>query len=186
MDENKNKLPKNPNKEIIYDNSKLRDIWFAGGCFWGVQAYFDRIYGVANTTVGYANGKTENPSYHDINKTGHVETVHVRYDPNRISLKKLLEYLFIIIDPISLNKQGGDAGTQYRTGIYYNDESDRSGIFDVISKEQEKHLKPIVTEVLKLDNFYLAEEYHQSYLDKNLTGYCHVDFSALNKITHEE
>ena len=98
---------------------KPRRVWLAGGCFWGVEEYFFRLYGVLTTTVGYANGKTENPTYHDIGRTGHAETVEVTYDPEKISLKTILEYFFKIIDPTAKNKQGNDAGTQYRSGIYY-------------------------------------------------------------------
>ncbi|MCR4435704.1 MAG: peptide-methionine (R)-S-oxide reductase MsrB [Clostridiales bacterium] len=172
-------LPENPNTGVAYDKGKLRDIWLAGGCFWGVQAYFSRIYGVAETTVGYANGKTGNPSYHELNITGHAETVHIRYDPGRVSLKTLLHHYFMIIDPTSINRQGGDSGVQYRTGIYYRDEADKPVISSVVAEEQKKYKDLITVEVKKLEHYYLAEDYHQHYLEKNPGGYCHVNFDTL-------
>lgn len=159
------------------------EIWLAGGCFWGVEAFLDKIPGVVNTEVGYANGNTEHPSYEDVCRrgTGHAETVYVRYD-STITLKKLLDYFFLIIDPTSLNRQGNDRGTQYRTGIYYKNEEDKELIKEYINSTQLAYDKPIVTEVLPIDNFYRAEEYHQKYLEKNPHGYCHVDLSLVNKI----
>ena len=171
----------NPNLGIEYDKSKLREIWLAGGCFWGVEAYLARIYGVAETCVGYANGITENPSYEEIPYTGHAETVQVCYDPEKVSLEELLTAFFQIIDPTSVNKQGNDEGTQYRTGIYYRDPEDLPVIEKVVTKEQVKHDKMLATEVLPLENFSPAEEYHQKYLEKNPDGYCHIDLSPLLK-----
>jgi len=156
-----------------------RDIWLAGGCFWGVEAYFSRLEGVLRTSVGYANGKTAHPSYKEIASTGHAETVQVTYDPVKISLRELLQHFFKIIDPTSKNRQGNDVGTQYRTGIYSNDPADLETARAVLAEEQKKYDRPIVTEVLPLDNYYLAEEYHQAYLEKNPGGYCHVDLSSL-------
>lgn len=178
-------LPENRNKEIAYNMDNLSEIVFAGGCFWGVEAYFARIFGVAETSVGYANGKTENPTYYDIASTGHAEIVRVRYDSRRVSLQTLLEYYFKIIDPTSKNRQGNDFGTQYRTGIYFVEEKDLPVIQAAVEREQRKYNKPIVTEVAPLVQYYPAEDYHQSYLDKNPNGYCHVDFSFLqDKPTH--
>jgi peptide methionine sulfoxide reductase msrA/msrB len=168
-------------EEISRNGESMQEIWLAGGCFWGVEEYFSRISGVTETSVGYANGKTENPTYYDIPTTGHVETVYIRYDSGKLSLDTLLEYYFRIIDPTSKNKQGNDIGTQYRTGIYYINERDKEIIRQVIDKEQQKYKAPIVTEVKPLDHYYPAEEYHQDYLKKNPTGYCHIDFSSLPK-----
>ena len=165
--------------EQPYNNNELHEIWLAGGCFWGVEAYFARIRGVVKTNVGYANGKTANPSYDDIKNTGHTEAVQVGYDPRKVSLQKLLEYFFRIIDPTSINKQGNDTGTQYRTGIYYKDESDLPMIKAEVARMQEKYIKPVVTEVLPLDHYCSAEEYHQAYLMKNPGGYCHIDLTSL-------
>jgi peptide methionine sulfoxide reductase msrA/msrB len=175
------RLPGNPNLGVDHEGRELRDIWLAGGCFWGVEAYMSRVYGVAGVTVGYANGKTDNPSYEDViyRNTGHAETAHVRYDPGRADLRTLLRHFFKIIDPTSNNRQGNDVGSQYRTGIYYKDEGDLQVINQVMAEEQAKRERPIVTEVLPLANFSLAEEYHQDYLEKNPGGYCHVDLSFL-------
>lgn len=175
-------LPDNPNENLSFDNANLKDIWLAGGCFWGTDAYLARVFGVAETVVGYANGHTDNPTYHDVchNNTGHAEAVHVRYDPARVSLDTLLRHFYAIIDPTSLNRQGGDHGTQYRTGIYYRDVSDLPVIQRVTGEEAGKYKKPIVTEILPLIHFYLAEEYHQRYLEKHPDGYCHVHFDTLS------
>ena len=160
-------------------SENVREIYLAGGCFWGVEAYMDRIDGVIDAISGYANGKTGNPSYEDViyRGSGHAETVKVSYDASLISLDELLIYYFAIIDPTSLDKQGNDIGTQYRTGIYYVDPDDRQVIDRRIQNEQKSHSKPIVVEVEPLVHFYDAEDYHQDYLDKNPTGYCHIDLS---------
>jgi len=162
---------------------KISEIWLAGGCFWGVEAYFSKIEGVIDTVSGYANGDLENPSYEDVcrKETGHAEAVYITYDAKAISLESLLQYYFRIIDPVAINKQGGDIGSQYRTGIYYNDDSDLKAIKRVVDFEQKRHRKPMAVEVEKLNVFYTAEEYHQDYLIKNPNGYCHVNFSRLNE-----
>ena len=163
---------------------KLKDIYFAGGCFWGVEEYFSRIPGVYDVTCGYANGNTENPSYNEVcyNNTGHAETIHVRYDPGLVSLNTLTVQFFKIVDPLSLNKQGNDAGVQYRTGVYYTDESDIEELKALFSSEQKKYDRKIAVELLPLKNYYLAEDYHQDYLKKNPSGYCHIDFSSLAEL----
>jgi peptide methionine sulfoxide reductase msrA/msrB len=177
-DETKSKETKN----MAIDKENLSEIWVAGGCFWGVEEYFSRIEGVVDAVSGYANGDTENPSYEDVCYlgTGHAETVYVTYDSKVIDLESLMKYYFRIIEPTSLNRQGFDAGIQYRTGIYYTDESDLPVIEKVIKHEQKKYDDPIVVEVLPLDGFYEAEAYHQDYLVKNPNGYCHVDFNNLD------
>lgn len=159
----------------------MKEIILAGGCFWGVEEYMSRIDGVVETRVGYANGITHNPSYEDVCKgnTGHVEACIVKYDENVISLEELLNKFWKVIDPTSLNKQGGDVGHQYRTGIYYIDDADLPIIKKSLEKEQEKYDKKIVTEVEPLSCFYNAEEYHQKYLKKNPGGYCHIDLSSM-------
>lgn len=157
----------------------MKEIYLAGGCFWGLQAYFDLKSGIKETIVGYANGHTSNPTYEQVctNSTGHAETVYIKYDENEIMLNRLLELFWKVIDPTSLNKQGGDIGTQYRTGIYYTDEKDIGIIKESLEKEAKKYTKAIVTEVGELKCFYPAEEYHQKYLEKNPNGYCHIDLS---------
>lgn len=161
---------------------ELRDIYLAGGCFWGMEAYMARLQGVYDVTVGYANGEGENPSYEDAisGKLGFAETVHVRYDPKQITLSKLLDKYFLVIDPTSKNKQGNDVGIQYRTGIYYTDEADLPIIEEVYANEQDRYLVPLQTEIEPLRNYYLAEEYHQDYLEKNPNGYCHIDLRILD------
>ena len=155
------------------------EIWFAAGCFWGVQKYFKRIAGVESTEVGYANGKLENPTYEQVytDKTGHAECIHIRYNPEEISLEDLAGHFFKIIDPLSLNKQGEDEGTRYRTGVYYEEKRDREVLERVFERVKVQLGVPeMPVELLPLDCFYLAEEYHQDYLDKNPGGYCHIKF----------
>jgi len=158
------------------ENNTMKTIYLAGGCFWGSEKYLALIPGVVATAVGYANGCTANPTYEEVCKhdTGHTETVKVEYDLSKISLTFLLELFYDAIDPTSLNRQGGDFGTQYRSGVYYVDETDKEIILGSIGLLQESHDKPVVIEVMALDNFYPAEEYHQKYLDKNPGGYCHI------------
>ncbi|ANU24261.1 peptide-methionine (R)-S-oxide reductase MsrB [Planococcus donghaensis] len=175
------KFPDNPNIDLEFDTDNLQDIYLAGGCFWGVEAYMSRVYGVYDVTSGYANGNTENPTYEEVvrENTGHAETVHVRYDPERVDLEEVLNHYFLIIDPTLLNQQGNDRGEQYRTGIYYENEDDRAVIDQVVTAQEDRYDDPIVTEVEMLDHYYLAEEYHQDYLEKNPDGYCHVEFDTL-------
>ncbi|MFA5577225.1 MAG: peptide-methionine (S)-S-oxide reductase MsrA [Tissierellaceae bacterium] len=157
----------------------MKEIYLAGGCFWGVEEYMSRIDGVVDTDVGYANGSKENPSYEEVctGTTGHTETTYVKYDENKISLEELLNKFWNIIDPTMLNRQGPDIGNQYRTGIYYIDDTDLSTINRTLEGEKQKYRRPIVTEVMPLNSFYQAEEYHQDYLKKNPGGYCHIDLS---------
>ena len=164
---------------------RLREIFYAGGCFWGVESYFSRIPGVRDVTVGYANGTTAHPSYEQVcsGRTGHAETVHVIYDPEVVGLKTLTEHFFKIINPLSRNRQGNDIGSQYRSGIYYTDEADLALLRSVLDAEQKKYASPLATELLPLTSYYLAEDYHQDYLVKNPGGYCHIDFSSLSEFT---
>lgn len=154
----------------------MKKIYLAGGCFWGIQRYLDQFDGVEETIVGYANGHTENPTYEEVKHeiSGHAETVQVIYDENKISLEKLLNYYYLVIDPVSINQQGEDKGISYRTGIYYVDENDLEVILKVTNEIQEKYDKPLAVEIKPLDNFYQAEDYHQKYLEKNPQGYCHI------------
>lgn len=154
----------------------MRDIYFAGGCFWGVERFFKLVPGVVATEVGYANGHTLNPTYDDVcsDTTGYAEAVHVTYDETLVGLDTLLGLYFMAIDPTSVNKQGEDEGTQYRTGIYYVDEDDREPIDAAMATLAERYFKPLAVEVAPLSRFYRAEEYHQDYLAKNPGGYCHL------------
>lgn len=156
-------------------NKKLKTVYLAGGCFWGTEKYISLIPGVVRTEVGYANGNTQNPTYEQVcNNSGHAETVKVEYDPDQLSLEQLLKLFYETIDPTSVNRQGGDAGVQYRTGIYYTDQNDTAIIDKSIKELARKYEKPLAIEVRPLENYYPAEEYHQKYLDKNPNGYCHI------------
>ncbi len=174
----------NPNLELDFSKNNLETIYFAGGCFWGVEAYFERVFGVYETNSGYANGSGKNPTYDIVisGEEGFAETVEVVYDPDRVTVEELLDYLFRVIDPTLLNQQGNDIGVQYRTGIYYVNESDKATIQNAIKQEQNNYDEKIVTEALPLDNFYLAEEVHQDYLEKNPNGYCHINLDVLNEV----
>ena len=156
---------------------KIRTIWLAGGCFWGTEHFLALIPGVTHTEVGYANSDIEDPSYEDLkqHRSLAAETVKVSYDAEKISLKEILDLFGMIIDPTLQDQQGHDIGHQYRTGIYYEDPEDKTVIDAFIGKLTEQYEKPVVTEVLPLENFTRAEEYHQDYLIKNPQGYCHVD-----------
>ena len=166
----------------------MRELYVAGGCFWGVEEYFSLVPGVADAVSGYANGSVANPTYEQVcsGATGHAETVRVTYDPAVVSLKTLVEQLFAIIDPLSVNRQGNDVGSQYRTGVYYVDTADEPVIRAVFDAEQAKHAQPIATELEPLACFYEAEEYHQDYLRKNPGGYCHVNFASLSNVRTEQ
>ncbi|MFI3231656.1 MAG: peptide-methionine (R)-S-oxide reductase MsrB [bacterium] len=164
----------------------MKTIYLAGGCFWGVEHYFKNIKGVINTKVGYTNGNTDKPCYESIKLTGHTEAIKVAYDSEIVSLQFLLEMYFKIIDPTSLNKQGGDIGTQYRTGIYYEDEKDLE-VIEACMKDLEKTIgKKSVVEVMPVRGFYDAEEYHQDYLNKNPQGYCHISSESFKEAKEAE
>ncbi len=154
----------------------MKRIVLAGGCFWGVEEFFSRIHGVTNIEVGYANGRTANPTYEDVcyGNTYFAEVCVIDYDESIISLEEILNKFWGIIDPTALNRQGNDIGSQYRTGVYYVDKLDEEKIRENIEKIQKNYIKKIVTEVKTLENYYRAEEYHQKYLKKNPNGYCHI------------
>ena len=154
----------------------MKELYVAGGCFWGTEHFFKQIDGVIETEVGFANGITENPTYKEVytDTTQHAETVHIVYDPEKVDLEFLLNMFFKAIDPTSLNKQGEDEGTRYRTGIYYTSEDQLPIINKVYQEQQALFDKPLAVEVKPLKKFYKAEEYHQDYLDKNPNGYCHL------------
>ena len=153
----------------------MKTIYLAGGCFWGAQKYFDQFTGVISTEVGYANGPDREVSYEEVcNDSGHAETVRIEYDEDKLPLKKLLGYYFMVIDPVSVNRQGEDEGIQYRTGIYYTDEEQLPVIREVCAEVSDEVGQPLAVEVEPLRNFFTAEEYHQKYLDKNPAGYCHI------------
>lgn len=152
------------------------EIYLAGGCFWGTEHYLKQIAGVKETQTGYANGHGKNPSYQEVctDKTGFAEAVRVVYNPEELPLSLLLQLYFKSINPTSLNRQGNDIGTQYRTGIYYTDPTDLPIIQAELAKVAKRYSQPLQVEVLPLKNFYDAEDYHQDYLEKNPSGYCHL------------
>ena len=156
----------------------MKTIYLAGGCFWGVEHFFSLAKGIINTEVGYANGTLDNPKYEDLKHglDNASETVKVDYDENIISLEKILELYLRVVDPYSVNKQGEDEGVQYRTGIYYQDDTDKQIIKDYLAHTLQKDYK---IEVVRLNKFFTAEEYHQDYLNKNPQGYCHINMTKL-------
>ena len=159
----------------------MKTIYLAGGCFWGMQKFFDQFDGVAETEVGYANGPDYAPSYQEVCKnSGHAETLRIDYDPDTVSLTALLEYYFMVIDPLSVNRQGEDSGIQYRTGIYYTGEDQLAEIEAVYTAQEEKAGAKLAVELEPIRNFFSAEEYHQKYLEKNPGGYCHIPRNFFN------
>lgn len=155
----------------------LKTIYLAGGCFWGTAHLLSLVPGVTETIAGYANSVVANPTYEEVctGRTNAAETVKVVYDSDSVGLTDLLQLYFRSIDPESVNRQGNDVGTQYRTGIYYTDPDDSAVVEAAVAALQRRHARPLAIEVGALQNFYPAEEYHQDYLYKNPRGYCHVD-----------
>lgn len=154
----------------------IKSIYFAGGCFWGTEHFFKQIEGVTFTETGYANGSTPDPTYRQVytDTTGYAETVHVEYDNDVIDLEFLVRMFFKAIDPTSLNRQGEDVGTRYRTGIYYTDAEELPCIKKIYDEIGRQYESPLVVELEPLKNFYRAEDYHQDYLENNPDGYCHL------------
>jgi peptide-methionine (S)-S-oxide reductase len=144
---------------------------FGGGCFWCIEAIFQRLTGVAHVESGYMGGSVDNPTYHQVcgGDTGHVEVVRVTFDPDQISYRELLDVFFSVHDPTTLNRQGNDAGEQYRSVIFYTDEEQQRIAEDVIAEMTagEEFSEPIVTEVEPASKFYVAEGYHQNYYNEN-------------------
>lgn len=163
--------------EVAAIDSNTQVIYFAGGCFWGTEHFFKQIKGVSATEVGYANGRTKKPTYRDVvnNNTGYAETVKVSYRPDKLDLRLLIELYYKTIDPTSVNRQGNDYGTQYRTGIYYTQEDQLPVIKAVTAEVQEKYSNPLAVEITLLKSYYTAEDYHQDYLENNPGGYCHIN-----------
>lgn len=164
---------------IVKYSTMEREIYFAGGCFWGTEHFFKQIEGVRQTEVGFANGDTPSPTYKEVytDQTGYAETVRVVYDSDVVDLEFLVDMFFHAIDPVSLNRQGEDEGTRYRTGIYYTSPEDLETIQHVYKAKELEAGQTFVVEVEPLKNFFRAEDYHQDYLDKNPDGYCHLPHS---------
>lgn len=162
----------------------MKEIYLAGGCFWGTQHYIKQIDGVVETEVGYANGSTPYPTYEEVytDQTGYAETVYIQYDESMVSLATIIEMYFLSIDPTSLNRQGADCGTRYRTGIYYKSIDDLPIIEQEYQRVASQYDKPLAVEIEPLRNFYPAEEYHQDYLEKNPHGYCHIPHALIAKV----
>ena len=157
--------------------SELQTITLGGGCFWCTEAVFVKVRGVIDVESGYSNGQVEQPSYEQVctGRTGSNEVVKLTYDPANITLREILEIFFVIHDPTTLNRQGNDAGTQYRSGIYYSTPDQKEVADEMIRQMSQDKLfgRPIVTEVLALANYWPAEDYHQDYFEKNpYQGYC--------------
>ncbi len=166
----------------------MRTIYLAGGCYWGVEKYVAGIAGVQETEVGFANGHVEAPAYVQVKQgdTGHAETVRVVYDAAALPLEKLLRLFFRIIDPTSFERQGGDAGNQYRTGVYWVEAADEAVVRAELDRLQAACPLPVVVEACPLACFYPAEKYHQKYLDKTPGGYCHVPWSEIEWVRHAD
>lgn len=178
-------LPENPNLKIDYSKAKLDEIVLAGGCFWGTEAYLDRVPGVAKSEVGYANGKDgfTSVTYEQVcsHTTGFAEVVKLWYDPARLPLERLLDEFYSIINPTSVNRQGNDIGDQYRSGVFTTTKEQEPIVAESLKKLQTKYDKPIAVINEPLRNYFKAEEYHQKYLEKNPGGYCHVSMDGLAK-----
>lgn len=166
----------------------LKKIYLAGGCFWGTDHLFSLVEGVVGTVAGYANSNVPDPTYKMVctGLTGAAETVEVEYDDSLVGLSELLVIYFKSIDPLSVNRQGNDVGTQYRTGIYYVDPADLPVIEAVVATVARRHTEPLAVEVTELRNFYPAELYHQEYLYKNPDGYCHVDPALFKEVRNRK
>lgn len=158
-------------------NNETETIYFAGGCFWGTEHFMRQIEGVTATETGYANSVTPYPSYKEVctGRTGAAETVKVDYDPAKVTPEFLIELYLMTVDPTSVNKQGNDVGTQYRTGIYYTTELQKLEAEKALAALSREYVKPIAIELKPIENFYPAEDYHQDYLENNPGGYCHID-----------
>ena len=175
-------------ENLSAQGKKLETATFAAGCFWGTEEFFRKLPGVVETRVGYTGGKTSSPKYDDMHDghTGHAESVEIKFDPEKVSYIRLLDQFFKMHDPTTLNAQGNDVGTQYRSAIFYHDEKQRKDSEDFVTKVNHSRAwkKPVVTEVAKASKFWPAEEYHQKYLIKNPGGYDNhylrkLDFDAV-------
>ena len=159
------------------NTSTTQKATFGAGCFWGVEAEFRKLPGVVSTAVGYMGGKSRNPSYQDVcsDMTGHAEVVQVEFDPAAVSYKQLLDLFWQLHDPTTLNRQGPDIGTQYRSAVFYHTPEQQQAA-NMSKLEQDatgKHRRPIVTQIVPADTFWRAEEYHQQYLEKRGMASCH-------------
>ena len=169
--------------EIDMEGKNIKEIYFAGGCFWGTEHLFQLVRGVVDTEVGYANGKIKNPTYEQVisQTTGFAEAVKVRYDADQVNLPLLINLFFKSIDPTTIDRQGNDRGDNYRSGIYSTDAATELIVKTEVAKLAKNYDRPVVVETIPLKNFYKAEDYHQDYLDKNPGGYCHIPLSVFEE-----
>lgn len=160
----------------------MQQACFAAGCFWGVQFYFDQIPGVAQSSVGYTGGTTENPSYEDVcyKNTGHAEAVLLEFDASQVSYEQLCQHFFRLHDPTQLNRQGPDVGDQYRSAIFYVSDAQHDVAQQVLQRSQPNFNQPIVTTLQPLGAFYSAEDDHQKYAERTGRGMCHIPYKALD------
>lgn len=158
------------------------EIVLAAGCFWGMQAFIDHFQGVLETVVGYANSLVPDPSYKQVcsGTTNAAEAVFVKYDPDHLPLRVIVDMFFVVVDPYTKNRQGNDVGSQYRTGIYYTHDEDKDPLASLVAAKQKLSKKPFAIEVMKLGSFFPAEDYHQQYLVHNPSGYCHINMGLTN------
>ncbi len=175
--------------KTISGGENMKTIYFAGGCFWGVERLMSVVTGVQDAQSGYANGQGDNPTYQEVirGNTGYRETVKVSYDENVIGTRDLLRLFFSTIDPTVSNRQGNDVGSQYQTGVYWEDDEDEAIIREAAEAEKVLH-KSFEVEIEPLTSYWPAEEYHQDYLVKNPQGYCHIgpaDFEAARNLVKE-
>lgn len=157
----------------------MKTIYFAGGCFWGIEKYLGKIHGVTATEVGYANGASASATYGD--GSGYAEAVRVDYDSSVAPLPFLLRMFYKAVDPTSVDQQGNDVGTEYRSGIYFTDPVDRPVIDASLAGLQKQYSKPIAVEAGALKTYTRAEDYHQKYLEKNPGGYCHIPLGLFSQ-----
>lgn len=169
--------------ETNMEGKNIKEIYFAGGCFWGTEHLFQLVRGVVDTEVGYANGKIKNPTYEQVisQTTGFAEAVKVRYDADQVNLPLLINLFFKSIDPTTIDRQGNDRGDNYRSGIYATDTATEVIVKTEVAKLAKNYDRPVVVETIPLKNFYKAEDYHQDYLDKNPGGYCHIPLSVFEE-----
>ena len=179
-----------PNPEIVKNLADYPVATFAGGCFWGVEYNFRRVPGVLDAQVGFMGGRLDNPTYKQIcyEDTNHAEVVHLRYDPEKVSFDKLVRIFFKLHNPTTLNRQGPDVGTQYRSAIFYHTPEQKEAAEKVKAQldVSGEFRQPIVTEITQAKEFWKAEDYHQQYIEKNPSRTCHVvDFDEIKKILAE-
>jgi peptide-methionine (S)-S-oxide reductase len=153
---------------------------FAAGCFWGVEIEFANTPGVLSTMVGYTGGHSEDPSYEQVCRgaTGHAEAVHLTFDPDQVSYDELLDTFFSLHDPTQLNRQGPDVGSQYRSAVFFHSPEQERAAISALGRAATSYKRPVVTEIVPAERFWLAEDYHQRYLEKRGTATCRVPSAA--------